>query len=197
MLDYIKGILTDITPNQVTVEVGDMGYLFFVSLSTYHSLPALGEKITLYTTTIIREDSHRSYGFFTKEERFLFEKCSAISGIGPKTALSLIGFLPEGQLQEAIIQGDAILLAKAPGIGKKTAERLVIELRDPLSKLSPPSSPPSSSYQLARDATIALTNLGYPQLQAQAAVKRVLSKEKNPPPLSQLLSMILQTTPRS
>lgn len=196
MLDYIKGTLSVVETDRVTIETNHIGYLFLIPLSTYTKLPPIGKDLQLYITTVIREDSHRSYGFLTKQERTFFEKLSDVSGIGPKTALALIGHLDGGELSLAITTGNTALLSKTPGIGKKTAERVVIELRDKLDfSLSPSQSLLANPKdQIARDASNALIRLGYPPLQAQTAIKRVLAEAKAEHTLSSLITAALKTS---
>ena len=197
MYDYIKGTLTEITPNKVTVETYGVGYLLFIPLNIYSSIcSSKGKEITLYTSFVVREDSHRLFGFLHKQEREVFEKLSEISGIGPKTALGIIGHLSLEELDLAIYEQDVITLSKVPGIGKKTAERLIIEMKDKLSSLKISSeekdSLSSESSLLLKDASSALMNLGYAQAKAHEIVKKAL---KTAPPsikLAELLSLSLK-----
>ncbi|MEM7175358.1 MAG: Holliday junction branch migration protein RuvA [Chlamydiota bacterium] len=194
MLDYIKGALTATAPGAATLEIDNIGYRFFIPLSTYTKLPPIGETTLLYITTIIREDSHRSFGFLTREERELFEQLSAISGIGPKTALALIGHLEETELKTAITTGNTLLLSKVPGIGKKTAERLIIELRDKVSAKFTHQTlkPMTAQEQIIQDAISALTQLGYHPLQAERAIKKALVTFDAKPDLSLLITTALK-----
>ena len=197
MFDYIKGLLASLTPHQAVVDVQGIGYLLHIPLNVFSAMPPIGEEILLYISSVIREDSHKNFGFLTREERELFEKVSGVSGIGPKTALALIGHLDASSLESAITTANSTLLSKIPGIGKKTAERLIVELRDKVLKglkRSPlPQTPQkelSDEDHMVNDALSALMNLGYNALQAQSAVKKALANEK-PTDLSNLIKTAL------
>ncbi len=194
MLDYMKGTLMSATPDSATLEVGSIGYRFFIPLSTYTRLSPLGSTLTLYIAEIFREDSQRSYGFLTKDERTLFEQLSAVSGVGPKTALALIGHLEGPMLKAALVANDISLLSKVPGIGKKTAERLVLELRDKIGAASfaKKTGVFFEQNQTAADALNALTRLGYSSTQAQRVVEKTLREFSDPPELSALISAALR-----
>lgn len=199
MFEYIKGILVSITPSQAVVDVQGVGYLIHIPLNAFSSAPPIGSEALFYISPVIREDSHRNFGFLTQEERNLFEKISAVSGIGPKTALALIGHIDSLALESAITTANAALLAKIPGIGKKTAERLIVELRDKVLKglkkmPTPLPSKKSLSSQdtLQNDALSALMNLGYNSLQAQQAIQKALTHfSEEPPELSALIRTAL------
>ncbi|MBI2742790.1 MAG: Holliday junction branch migration protein RuvA [Chlamydiales bacterium] len=195
MLEYVRGKLTGSTLEKATVEVGGLGYRFYIPFSTYAKLPPQGQEVLLYVTTIIREDSQRRFGFLSMGERDLFEEFNQISGIGPKTSLSLVGHMDIADLQLAVSQKNATALCKIPGIGKKTAERLVVELKDRLKKLSLPSAPTSPSGKknlMIEDAIAALINLGYPAPRAERAVKTVLDTNGESLELSQLITQALK-----
>ena len=181
MIEYIKGILTESTPLKTVVEVNGIGYKIFTPLSNYSKLPAIGEKVCLFISVVIREDSHKHFGFLTSAERDLFETLIEVSGIGPKTGLALLGHLDATDLQIAISQSDLTSICKVPGIGKKTAERLIVEMRDRIQKNStsiPISSSSKTEPSLAGDALRALINLGYQPLQAQKAIRSVIDEDE-------------------
>ncbi|MCP5506656.1 MAG: Holliday junction branch migration protein RuvA [Chlamydiales bacterium] len=201
MFEYLKGTLVSLHPHKAVVDVGGIGYLLHTPLSTFSSMPPIGKEITFYISSVIREDSHKNFGFLTLEERDLFEKISTVSGIGPKTALALIGHLDAQALESAITTANSTLLSKIPGIGKKTAERLIVELRDKvlkgLKKSPLPSTPQkgiSEEDQTVNDALSALMNLGYNSLQAQQAIKKVLAESEKTPDLSTLIRAALAKT---
>ena len=201
MLEYIKGTLISINPHKAVVDVSGVGYLLYIPLSAFSAMPPIGGEICFYISSVIREDSHKNFGFLTIEERNLFEKISAVTGIGPKTALALIGHLNSQALESAITTANSTLLSKIPGIGKKTAERLIIELRDKvlkgLQKSPLPTIPQkglSKEDQRVNDALSALMNLGYNSLQAQQAIKKALSDFKEAPELSTLIRAALSNT---
>lgn len=198
MIEYIRGKLVEATQETAILELNGIGYSLFIPLNNYSKLPHIGKDALLYVSTVIREDAHKHFGFLTKLERDLFEKLIDISGIGPKTALALVGHMEIADLQLAISQGNTALLSKIPGVGKKTAERLVIELKDKFKKwgegeLSATTFAVKDTEKgIFSDAMSALVNLGYPPLQAQKAVKTVLEKSKEPPELAKLITAALR-----
>lgn len=197
MFEYIKGTLTEASPSKVTLETHGVGYLLFIPLNNYAKLPKTGSLLTLYVSTVIREDSHKNYGFLTADQRDLFESLIEVSGIGPKTALALLGHMEINDLQFAIVQGNTPAICKIPGIGKKTAERLVIELRDKVKKFGDKSGPgqPHSAFGgqgVIGDAISALVNLGYNPVQAQKAIKTALGKSEEEPELAKLITSALR-----
>jgi Holliday junction DNA helicase RuvA len=189
MLDYIKGMLVSATPMKAVVEVNGLGYALHIALSTYSKLPQQGQEALFFISTVIREDSHKLYGFLSASERDLFERLNEISGIGPKTSLALLGHLDPAELQMAIAAANVSLISKAPGIGKKTAERLIIEMRDKVLLPAATSQPSGISV----DAIAALIHLGYNPLQAQKAVKSALQNSSKEPSLSELITLSLKT----
>ena len=196
MIEYIKGILTESTPLKTIVEVSGIGYKISIPLSNYAKLPQLGEKICLFIASVIREDSHKYYGFLTSAERDLFEALIEVSGIGPKTAVALLGHLEPSDLQIAISQSDLPSICRVPGIGKKTAERLIIEMRDRVqnnaSFFSPTAVSSKEEPSLTSDALRALTNLGYQPLQAHKAIKSVFSENSQETDLGTLITSALR-----
>ena len=130
MYAYIKGTLTQASASCATVEAAGVGYKLFVPANLFTKLPHLGSEVLLHTSFVVREQSQALYGFIASQERDLFETLMGVTGIGPKLALSLIGHLSLSDLQFAISQGNIAALSKVPGVGKKIAERLVVELRD-------------------------------------------------------------------
>lgn len=197
MFEYIKGTLVEITPHNAVVDVNGLGYLLYIPLSSFSKAPPVGEEVLFFISAVIREDSYRNFAFLTREERDLFEKISDVSGIGPKTALALIGHLDSNDLETAITTANVTLLSKIPGIGKKTAERLIVEMRDKILKGLKKAPLPSSTQtvkqedRVVNDALSALINLGYNSMQAQQAVKKALSHFKEDPPLGDLIKTAL------
>ncbi len=195
MFEYIKGQLTETTPLKVTVDVQGLGYRLFIPLNNYADLPKLGHPVTLYVCTVIREDAHTLYGFLTREQRDLFEHLIEISGIGPKTALGLVGHMEIADFQLAISQSNISLLCKIPHVGKKTAERLVIEMRDKIGKTlftRDTMTPLKAGAGVVSDAINALINLGYSLPVAQKAIKTALTEFKGEPEISKLLTSALR-----
>ncbi len=189
MIEYIKGILTQATPNKATIEINGIGYSFFIPLSCFSRLPQIGSDVLLYVYTVIREDAHQYFGFLNKEERDLCETLTSISGIGPKTAVGIIGNIEAQTLSRAVLSGDVLTLSKIPGIGKKTAERLIVELKDKL-KISELQSTLTPSYA---DAVNALVRLGYSAQQSQKAIQSVLDSSKKELDLPTLITSALRT----
>lgn len=198
MFEYIKGTLTETSPLKVTLETHGIGYSLLIPLSTYSKLPQLGKEAVLYVSQVIREDSNKLYGFIHRDDRDLFEKLTNVSGIGPKTALALLGHLDISDLQLAITSTNTTLLCKVPGIGKKTAERLIIEMKDKVLQMSSSKQKTQIADQepknhLFSDALQALINLGYHPLQSQKAVKTVLEAHKNEIDLGALITSALRS----
>jgi len=193
MYESITGKLVDKTPAKAIVEAYGIGYRLMIPLSTYTKLPALDSEIKLFLSQIVREDSNTLYAFLTREERDLFETIITVSGIGPKTGLGIIGHVEMEAFQRAVSTGDVRLLSKVPGIGKKTAERLVIEMRDKFKGTkSDAKINIASSGGLLGDATSALINLGYHPLSAQKAAKKVLDEQKDAKDLGKIITAALK-----
>jgi Holliday junction DNA helicase RuvA len=166
LIGRLSGKLAAKQPPQVLVDVGGVAYELDVPMSTFYNLPATGEAVSLYTHLLVREDAHTLYGFATLEERTAFRQLIRISGIGARTALAVLSGLSVGDLAHAVTTQDANALTRIPGIGKKTAERLLLELKG---KLAEATATPAS--QNASDVVNALVALGYSDKEALAAVK--------------------------
>jgi Holliday junction DNA helicase RuvA len=172
MIGKIAGRLLEKHPPQIVVDVHGVGYELDVPMSTFYHLPATGADVTLYTHLVVREDAHQLYGFATEPERQAFRQLLRISGIGARTALSVLSGLSVGDLRDAVTAQDSARLVKVPGIGKKTAERLLLELRDKLDGLA--GSPAAAKGDAeASDVTNALLSLGYNEREAGWAVKQL------------------------
>jgi len=198
MFAYLKGILMYATPASVVIEINGIGYKLFVPANVFSRLPQKGLPITLHTSFIVRELSQTLYGFFTVQERDFYEALIGVTGIGPKIALALIGHMSLEELQRAISNEDTAALCRIPGIGKKGAERLIIEMRD---KVEPPlmhGGDFSAHYmadphlQVLNDAVSALINLGYNQSIAQKAIKKSLKDIPEGVELGALISTALK-----
>jgi Holliday junction DNA helicase RuvA len=170
MIGCITGTLAEKSPPQILVDVGGVGYEIDVPMSTFYNLPALGERITLLTHFVVREDAQQLFGFLTHEERATFRELVKISGVGPRTALSILSGLSVADLSQAVSRQEAGRLVKVPGIGKKTAERLLLELKG---KLGPDLALPAAAAASDAQADIAqaLVALGYNERDANAALK--------------------------
>jgi Holliday junction DNA helicase RuvA len=184
MYVFIKGILAQTTPIGVTIEVHGIGYRVIVPANVLSKLPHIGESLMLHTSFVIRENAQALYGFMSEQDRDLFEAFLNVSGIGPKIALSLIGHMSVHDIGNAILRSDIAMICKVPGIGKKTAERLIIEMRDKLPALLPPmpsgmafAMPVDPQSRVIQDAMSALIHLGYNQATAQKAIKKTLNEE--------------------
>ena len=169
MIGRLTGTLAGKTPPQVLVDVGGVGYELDVPMSSFYNLPALGERVTLLTHFVVREDAQLLYGFLSNEERATFRQLIKISGVGPRTALSILSGLSVAELAQAITAQEPGRLVKVPGIGKKTAERLLLELKGKLgADLGMPASPLNDAQG---DIVQALVALGYSERDAAAALK--------------------------
>lgn len=180
MIGQLRGLLLAKTPPQVLVEVQGVGYEVDVPMSSFYLLPGLGEPVTLRTHFIVREDAQLLFGFLSEAERSSFRQLIRISGVGPKMALALLSGLSVEDLAQAVARQDASRLVKVPGIGKKTAERLLLELKGKIAPaLDLPAGGPAASgdgsaeaqAQAQADILQALIALGYSEREAQAAVK--------------------------
>ena len=170
MIGKLTGTLVDRNPPQVLVDCHGVGYEVDVPMSSFYNLPALGEKVSLLTHFVVREDAQILYGFLTPGERETFRQLIKISGVGPRMALSVLSGMSVAEIAQAITAQDAGRLVKVPGIGKKTAERLLLELKGKLgADLGPVGGPPRSDAQI--DILQALLALGYSDREAGAALK--------------------------
>ena len=195
MFEYFRGKLIQATPTKVVLDVGGVGYAIQISLKTYQKLPHIGSDVFLYVAPIIREDEHTLCGFLTIEEKNLFHHLTSVSGVGPKTAVGILGNVDVTDFQLAVIQGNSLLLSKIPGIGKKTAERLVMELKDKFQGVSHTtlnSNISSTKGTVTSDAVSALINLGYHPLEAQKRVKETQNTHSNELSLSELITNALR-----
>ncbi len=194
MFEFIEGTLEEKSPESIAINCRGVGYLLFIPVNCFHELPQIGTPVRMYTSFIVREDSQRLFGFLERSERDLFSTLKDISGIGPKTALSLIGHLEKNALLEAVHASNTKLISKVPGIGKKTAERLVIELRDKkmTSSFSVKDVSLTAEEQLKADGVSALMSLGYSPIQAEKAVDKTLKVSEDTLDLPLLITTSLK-----
>jgi Holliday junction DNA helicase RuvA len=171
MIGRIHGVLTEKNPPQVLVVAHGVGYEIDVPMSTFYHLPRTGEDVELLTHLVVREDAHLLFGFLTAAERAAFRQLLKVSGVGPKVALAVLSGLSVEDLALAIAAQDAARLTKVPGVGKKTAERLVLELRDKLPAVA--GAARTEAAPARGDVVNALLALGYNDREAQAAVKQL------------------------
>ncbi len=190
MIAHLKGQLTYKSPEYTIVDVNGVGYQVFTPLSTYYALPKPGESVLLLIHTRVREDELKLFGFLTEEEQKIFEKLITINKVGPKLALGILSGMSPADLLTAIMNNDAARLSAIPGVGKKTAERLAMELKDKLSDLAlemehQPDSAPREGY--FEDALSALINLGYKKPQAEKALNSVYNQNGKDSTLEDLI----------
>jgi len=169
MIGRITGTLAEKSPPQLLIDVNGVGYEIDVPMSSFYNLPALGERVTLLTHFVVREDAQVLFGFLTHDERATFRLLVKISGVGPRTALSILSGLSVNELAQAVSLQEAGRLVKVPGIGKKTAERLLLELKGKLGDAL--TAPPSVASNAQGDILQALLALGYSDREAAAALK--------------------------
>jgi Holliday junction DNA helicase RuvA len=182
MITFLRGRLVEALPTQVTVDVHGIGYEVLIPLSSYDRLPAPGSDVTLLTHLAVREDAHTLYGFMTAQERELFRLLvNTVTGIGPKLALNILSGMNVAALRGAVANSDVKALSQISGVGRKTAERIVVELRD---KIGPAGAWEAASArhgllpadQKVNDAVLALLALGFKQADAHAAVRAALAR---------------------
>jgi len=185
MIGQIKGRLLEKTPPEILVEVGGITYEVLVPMSTLYQLPDLGELIHLHTHFSVREDAQTLYGFFDAKTKRMFRSLVRINGVGPKMALGILSGMSVDDLVQTIQDSDIESMVRMPGIGKKTAERLIIEMRDKLSEWSSIEPHDDHSFasrsQIMKEAEIAMITLGY---KSQHAVKAIAQVLKNNPEIS-------------
>jgi len=169
MIGQLRGRLAEKRPNQVLVDVAGVGYQVHIPLSTFYQLGDLHSEVALLVHTHLREDHLALYGFLTAREKQCFELLITASGVGPNLALKILSGLPLDELIPAIRKGDLAQLTRIPGVGKKTAERIVVELRDKLAALEPATAP-TPLTRVEGDVLSALVNLGYDRRAAEKAV---------------------------
>ena len=173
MIGSLRGKLADKRPNQVLLDVGGVGYQVQIPLSTFAALGALHDETTLLIHTHVREDQFNLFGFFTAREKLCFELLISASGVGPSLALKILSGMGVEQLVPAIRKGDLAQLVRIPGVGKKTAERIVVELRDKLAAVDGPEvGKPATKSQLEADVASALVNLGYDERSVEKALEK-------------------------
>jgi Holliday junction DNA helicase RuvA len=198
MISQIRGILIEKTPTEIIVDCHGVGYALFISMHTYSSLPDIDQAVRLYSVLVPRETEVQLFGFIDKPERETFHLLTGISGIGPKTALGILSSVTIQELQSAIIKGDVRFLNQLHGVGKKMAERLLVELRDKIQNITgmqaqesdDDSSAPLSSLQY--DAIAALIALGYQKAAAEKSVKVVMKTIQESPTVDIIIKQALR-----
>ncbi len=173
MIAFLRGALLEKTPQQAVVDVGGVGYRLFITLGGYEMLPAVGQPAQIQTVTVVREDAFLLYGFADKAEKEMFLKLISVTRIGPKLACAVLSGMKPDALRNAVVGGDKTSLSKIPGVGGKTAERIIMELKDKFGpQLSPVDGAPAAGQNML-DAVAALVNLGYQKAHAEKAVVKV------------------------
>jgi len=201
MIAHLQGVLVVKTVERVVLDVHGIGYQAVVPLSTYYALPDVQERVTLLTTMYVREDTMRLYGFATPDEQEMFELLISVSSVGPRLALNMLSSLTAVDLRQAIAQAETRRLQAIPGVGRKTAERVVLELQEKMAALGLSASGQSSllvsaDEQVMRDVISALLNLGYRQQEAEKAVRAARAKQNDSLTLEALLKDALQELAR-
>jgi Holliday junction DNA helicase RuvA len=176
MIAHLRGTLLEKKPNLALVDVGGVGYLLTIPVSTFSQLGNPGENVSLHTFTHVREDTLALFGFFTRGEKELFERLITVNGIGPKLAVTILSGVPAEELLGAIRSGDSKRLMRVPGVGRKSSERIVLELREKLGPLPPDrgDGTTGSGTDIEQDVISALQNLGCSRDAAQTAVRKAL-----------------------
>jgi len=178
MIASIKGTIENKIPGEVVVDVGGLGYQILVSLNAFYRLPEIGQRVSFFTYTHVREDALQLFGFLEQEEKQLFLLLNSVAGIGPKLALNILSGIPADELARALKEQDVARLVSIPGVGRKLAERMTVELRDKLLTFSPGVDGRAAQPQLMRDALSALANLGYRASETERTVRDVLQEGK-------------------
>lgn len=183
MIGQVRGIILEKQPPQLLIDVNGIGYEIDAPMSTFYRLPEIGQEVTLMTHFIVREDAHHLYGFFSQEERLLFRTLLKVNGVGPRLALTILSSINPDEFVKCVVNNDTASLIRLPGVGKKTAERLIIEMRDKLAAwqqhspteltLLTPTVERGTRNQIVQDAISALISLGYKPQEASRAVSKV------------------------
>ena len=182
MIGKVRGIIIEKQPPQLLVEVQGIGYEIDAPMSTFYQLPDCGHEVSLFTHFVVREDAHHLYGFYSRDERSLFRTLLKVNGVGPRLALTILSSTATDEFVRCVLNNDTASLVRLPGVGKKTAERLVIEMRDRLSDWYKSDLPEGATliktektvrHQSLQDAVAALISLGYKQQDANRTVNKI------------------------
>lgn len=198
MITFLDGVLAEALPTQVVVAVSGVGYQVSIPLSSFEKLPAVGSRIKLLTHLHVREDAHQLFGFVTEAERDLFRLLlNHVSGVGPKLALAVLSGMSVNMFKSAVVSSDIAAISKISGLGKKTAERIVLELKDKVGvaaawEAASTANAPSLEQTRMNDAVLALISLGYKQAEAHKAVTQALTKLGSEPATEDLLRQALK-----
>lgn len=178
MIAKIRGTLDHKVPGEIIVDVGGVGYQLVTALTVFYRLPEVGQPVSLLVHTHVREDALQLYGFFEQVEKQVFSLLIGVSGIGPKLAITILSGIPASDLLNALKDGDTARLVSVPGVGKKMAERMIVELRDKMALLPefPDETAGSADTGVKRDAISALLNLGYRRADAERSVRQAVDE---------------------
>ena len=197
MIAYVSGTLANKKPTEAILDAQGVGYRLLIPASSYDKLPEVGKPAKLLTLLVVREDSQTLYGFATEPERTLFETLTAVSGVGPKLALAALSAMNPSELRDVVLAGDAALLTRIPGVGKKTAERLIVELRDRLAKLdglegAAPLGGDGAVGQARADARAGLEALGLSRADAEKRLRKALRENAGVQSAEELIRLALR-----
>ncbi len=194
MISHIKGILVEKLPTLVVLDLTGIGYEINIPVTTFEKLPELGKKLHLFTYLHVREAVMQLYGFWSENDRSLFKHLISVSGVGPRLALGILSGVSAEKFILAVANNNLSVLTKISGVGKKTAQRLVIELKDKLAQsVDLISSPHMQTMTVVEEAITALVSLGYRQFEARKAVEKVAGSESSLPSVETLIKKALQT----
>ncbi len=197
MISFLRGTLTVKNPTSLVLDVGGVGYAVHIPLSSYQRIGPVGSEITLLTYLHVREDILQLYGFASDEERRIFQMLIAISGIGPRMAQTILSGIPVSDFKQAITASDVDLLVTVPGIGRKTAQRLIVELKGKFGDADEDAAPlvvgERADRTLAEEAILALVSLGYKRAQVRETVQKIVESEQGSLPVEELIKMALRT----
>ncbi len=194
MISTVRGKILEKKPTEVVIEANSIGFLIIISIKTFEKLPPVGAEVLLFTHLIPREDALNLYGFFTQQERTIFKLLLNVNGIGPKSAISILSSILPEELSNMINSGNSNSIQKIPGIGKKTAERLLLELKDKIMSVSeiPSSIELSKNFAVREEAVEALIMLGYNRQTAEKCVRDVHSRSNDTITTEELIKLSLQ-----
>lgn len=197
MISRLTGILAAKRAPQILIDCNGVGYEADVSMTTFYRLPEVGERISIWTHLLVKDDSHSLVGFKDEQERKLFRQLIRINGVGPKMALTILSGIDDQQFGLCILNNDVAMLTRLPGVGKKTAERLIIEMRDKIEVLvgdSPASEVASGGHSIMGEAIEALQALGYRPADAEKMINRAQQQDGTQASASELIKKALQTS---
>ena len=191
MIAYVRGILAEKEPMRVVVEAAGVGYEAFIPLSTYDRLPREGEEVRLLVAHCVREDDEVLYGFATADEREMFGRLTGVSGVGPKIAIAILSGSSVGELASAIAGGDSKRISAIKGVGKKTAEKICVELRDKVGAFAARAAGGGSAKPMLQDAVLALRSLGFNEETASKMVADFVAKNPGADTVEQIIKQAL------